>query len=117
VRATNAARAYELYSGKPLQHDPGRAERLRRTPPVPTTSIYSKTDGVVAWQCSLNDDASHTENVEIHASHLGLGVNPLALWVVADRLRQDPARWQRFDARKLPRWLVRGGTPGPKATH
>jgi len=117
VRATNAARAYELYSGKPLQHDPGRAERLRRTPPVPTTSIYSKTDGVVAWQCSLNDDASHTENVEIHASHLGLGVNPLALWVVADRLRQDPARWQRFDARTLPRWLVRGGTPGPKATH
>ena len=91
VRATNAARAYELYSGQPLQHDPVRAERLRRAPSVPTTSIYSKTDGVVAWQCSLNEDAPHTENIEIHASHLGLGVNPLALYAVADRLRQDPA--------------------------
>jgi len=108
VRATNAARAYELYSGRPLHQDPARAERLRRAPSVPTTSIYSKSDGVVAWQCSLNDDLPHTENIEIHASHLGLGVNPLALYAVADRLRQDPARWQRFDARAVPRWLFRG---------
>ena len=68
---------------------------------MPTTSIYSKSDGVVAWQCSLNDAAPHTENVEIHASHMGLGVNPLALYIVADRLRQDPAQWQRFDAQAL----------------
>jgi len=107
VRATNAARAYELMSGQPLQHDPVRAERLRRAPPVPTTSIYSRSDGVVAWQCSLNDEAPHTENIEIHASHLGLGVNPLALYAVADRLRQDPQRWQRFDPREVPRWLFR----------
>jgi pimeloyl-ACP methyl ester carboxylesterase len=118
VRATNAARAYELYSGKPLQQDPVRAERLRRAPSVPTTSIYSKTDGVVAWQCSLNEDAPHTENIEIHASHLGLGVNPLALYAVADRLRQDPAHWQRFDARAVPRWLFRGAAPQhSKAAH
>jgi pimeloyl-ACP methyl ester carboxylesterase len=118
VRATNVARAYELYSGRPLRHDPVRAERLKRAPQVPTTSIYSKTDGVVAWQCSLNEDAPHTENIEIHASHLGLGVNPLALYAVADRLRQDPARWQRFDARAVPRWLFRGTpTPHAKAAH
>ena len=118
VRATNAARAYELYSGRPLQHDPQRAERLKRPPPVPTTSIYSKTDGVVAWQCSLNDDTPLTENIEIQASHLGLGVNPLALYAVADRLRQDPAHWQRFDARSAPRWLFRGlSAAQPKAPH
>jgi pimeloyl-ACP methyl ester carboxylesterase len=112
ARATNAARAYELYSGRPLQHDPVRAERLKRAPAVPTTSIYSKSDGVVAWQCSLNDDEPHTENIEIHASHLGLGVNPLALYVVADRLRQDPRHWQRFEARAVPRWLFRAGAAG-----
>ena len=111
VRATNAARAYELYSGRPLRHDTERAERLKRAPSVPTTSIYSKSDGVVAWQCSLNEDAPHTENIEIHASHLGLGVNPLALYAVADRLRQDPEHWQRFDARAVPRWLFRTGMP------
>jgi pimeloyl-ACP methyl ester carboxylesterase len=118
VRATNAARAYELYRGRPLQHDPQWAEHLRRPPAVPTTSIYSKTDGVVAWQCSLNDDVPHTENIEIHASHLGLGVNPLALYAVADRLREDPSHWQRFDAKRVPRWLFRGSLPQHmKAAH
>jgi hypothetical protein len=73
---------------------------------VPTTSIYSKTDGVVAWQCSLNDE-SHTENIEVHASHIGMGMNPLALYAIADRLRQDPARWKRFDAAGARRWFYR----------
>jgi pimeloyl-ACP methyl ester carboxylesterase len=114
ARATNAARAYELMGGEPVHHDPVRAERLRRAPNVPTTSIYSRSDGVVAWQCSLNDDAPHTENIEIHASHLGLGVNPLALYAVADRLRQDPAHWQRFDTKAAPRWLFRADA---KAAH
>jgi pimeloyl-ACP methyl ester carboxylesterase len=107
TRATNANRAYELLGGRSMPPDPARAERLKRAPNVPTTSIYSRSDGVVAWQCSLNDDLPHTENIEIHASHLGLGVNPLALYAVADRLRQDPARWQRFDARAVPGWLMR----------
>ncbi len=96
-----------------MRHDPVRAERLKRAPSVPTTSIYSKTDGVVAWQCSLNEDLPHTENIEIHASHLGLGVNPLALYAIADRLRQDPQQWQRFDARAAARWPFRG----TKAAH
>lgn len=109
TRATNATRAYELLGGQRARHDPERAARLRRAPNVPTTSIYSRSDGVVAWQCSLNDTAPHTENIEIHASHMGLGVNPLALYVIADRLRQDPARWQPFDAQPLPRWLFRTG--------
>ena len=109
TRATNATRAYEWLGGQPARHDPQRAARLRQAPNVPTTSIYSKSDGIVAWQCSLNDAAPHTENIEIHASHLGLGVNPLALYAVADRLRQDPAQWQRFDAQPVPRWLFRTG--------
>ena len=109
TRATNVPRAYALLGGRRPRPDPQRAAQLRRAPELPTTSIYSRSDGVVAWQCSLNDAAPHTENVEIHASHLGLGVNPLALYIVADRLRQDPARWQRFDAQPVPHWLVRSG--------
>jgi hypothetical protein len=66
---------------------------------VPTTSIYSKTDGVVAWQCSINPDEPHAENIEVHASHIGMGMNPLALYAIADRLAQDPQRWERFDTR------------------
>jgi pimeloyl-ACP methyl ester carboxylesterase len=105
-RATNAWRVFEFLSGKSV-HDPQLLAGLREPPPVPTTSIFSRTDGVVAWQCSVNPDHPHTENIEVHASHLGLGMNPLALYAVADRLAQDPAQWQRFDARGARRWFFR----------
>ena len=118
VRATNVARAYEIFGGRTVEHDPERAARLRRPPGVPTTSIYSRSDGVVSWQCSLNDDEPHTENIEIPSSHMGLGVNPLALYALADRLRQDPAHWQRFDPHPAQRWWFRGTAQGQgKAAH
>jgi pimeloyl-ACP methyl ester carboxylesterase len=105
-RATNAWRVFEFLSGKSV-HDPELLAGLREPPPVPTTSIFSRTDGVVAWQCSINPDQPHTENIEVHASHMGLGMNPLALYALADRLAQDPAQWQRFDARGARRWFFR----------
>lgn len=30
-----------------------------------------------------------TENIEVEGSHCGLGYNPLALWVIADRLQPE----------------------------
>jgi pimeloyl-ACP methyl ester carboxylesterase len=113
-RATNAWRVFEFLSGKSV-HDPELLAGLREPPPVPTTSIFSRTDGVVAWQCSINEDRPHAENIEVHASHLGLGVNPLVLYAVADRLAQDPDSWRRFNARGARRWFFRttGHAPLP----
>ena len=105
-RATNAWRFYQMVSGQDI-HDPEMLEQIRGAPPVPTTSIYSKTDGVVAWQCSLMDDSPLAENIEVHASHIGMGMNPLALYAIADRLRQDPACWQRFDVQGARRWFYK----------
>jgi pimeloyl-ACP methyl ester carboxylesterase len=105
-RATNAWRFYELVSGQSV-YDHDRAETLRHAPACPTTSIFSKTDGVVAWQCSINDDAPHTENIEVHASHVGMGMNPLALYAVADRLLQDPKRWKKFDVKGARKWFYK----------
>jgi pimeloyl-ACP methyl ester carboxylesterase len=105
-RATNAWRFYEMVSGQSV-HDAALIEQLKGTPTVPTTSLYSKSDGVVAWQCSLNPEAPHAENIEVHASHIGMGMNPLALYAIADRLRQDPAHWQRFDAQGARRWFFK----------
>lgn len=105
-RATHAWRLFELLSGQSA-HDPALLEQVRQAPPVPTTSIYSRTDGIVAWRCSVNEDAPHTENIEVHASHLGIGMNPLALYAIADRLAQDPQRWQRFDTQGARRWFFR----------
>ena len=49
------------------------------------------------------------ENIEVPASHIGMGVNPLALVAVADRLAQDPDDWRPFDHRRgIRRWLFGG---------
>jgi pimeloyl-ACP methyl ester carboxylesterase len=105
-RATNAWRFYEFVSGQTVS-EPALVERLAVPPACPTTSIFSKTDGVVAWQCSLNPEHPHTENIEVHASHIGMGMNPLALYAIADRLVQNPAHWKRFDLRGARRWFYR----------
>jgi pimeloyl-ACP methyl ester carboxylesterase len=106
-RATNAWRVYEWLSGQSVHDNHALRHQLREAPPVPTTSILSRSDGVVAWHCSVNEPRAHTENIEIAASHVGMGVNPLALYAVADRLRQDPERWQRFDVSGARRWFFR----------
>ena len=106
-RATNAWRFYELVSGQSVQGDAALLAQIRQAPACPTTSIYSKSDGIVAWQCSINEHAPHTENIEVHASHIGMGMNPLALYAIADRLAQDPQDWQRFDVRGARRWFYK----------
>ncbi|MES2323658.1 MAG: alpha/beta hydrolase [Pseudomonadota bacterium] len=95
-KATNAWRVYQLVSGE-KEIDAERFAALRETPKVPTTSIYSRTDGVVAWQCSVEQETASSENIEVHASHVGMGLNPTALYAIADRLSQHEGDWKRFD--------------------
>lgn len=112
-RATNAWRVFELLSGK-SSHDPELLAGLRQAPPVPTTSIFSRTDGVVAWQCSVNEAHPLAENIEVHASHIGLGMNPLVLYAIADRLAQPHGQWRPFDLRGARRWFFRTTGHGPR---
>ena len=95
-KSTNAWRIYELASGQRLD-DPKLKKPRAAPPPVPTTSIYSRTDGIVAWQCSVEPGAARSESIEVIGSHCGLGVNPAALYAVADRLAQPEERWRPFD--------------------
>lgn len=106
-RATNAWRFYELVSGQSVHADEALLAQIRKPPACPTTSIYSRSDGIVAWQCSLNEPAPHTENIEVQASHVGLGLNPLALFAVADRLAQREGEWQPFEAQGRRRWFFK----------
>jgi pimeloyl-ACP methyl ester carboxylesterase len=96
LRASNARWVFERLSGQAVP-DAAAVRSLREPPPVPCTSIYSKTDGVVAWQCSVQGESALTENIEVPASHLGLGVNPLALYALADRLAQPEGAWRPLD--------------------
>jgi len=95
-----------LTSGQRVD-DPHVHERLRQAPPVPTTSIYSRTDGVVAWQCSVQEEGPLAENIEVHASHVGMGVNPTVLYAIADRLAQPDGQWQPFERTGLRRFIYR----------
>ena len=47
-RSTNAWRFYQLASGRNIEREV-QNYRLAEAPPVPTTSIYTRTDGVVVW--------------------------------------------------------------------
>jgi extradiol dioxygenase family protein len=52
----------------------------------------------VAWKGSVqHPDHAETENIEVVASHMGLGLNPSTWWAVADRLSQPHGRWRPFD--------------------
>jgi pimeloyl-ACP methyl ester carboxylesterase len=77
--------------------DAALGERLRKAPPVPCTSIYTKTDGVVPWEACLEEEGPQTDNIEVQATHIGMGVNPLVLWAIADRLAQPEGAWRHFD--------------------
>ena len=107
-QATNAWWLFERVSGHP-EPDAEMQAALRVAPPVPTTSIFSRTDGIVAWQASLNPPGPLAENIEVHASHIGLGLNPLAMVAIIDRLGQDPAHWTPFEANGLRRYLFKTG--------
>jgi pimeloyl-ACP methyl ester carboxylesterase len=73
--------------------------------PVPASAIYSRSDGIVAWQTCRDRPGPCAENIAVRGSHVGLGHNPAVLWVLADRLAQPSGRWQPFVAPPLLRAL------------
>lgn len=59
--------------------------RLKQPLPVPSTAIYTKDDGIVAWQsCFCSDGDCFVAQVD--GPHMSIGQNPAALQVVATRL-------------------------------
>lgn len=97
-KATNAWRLYEAASGTKVDDDDLINDgTLEAAPPVPTTSIFSRTDGICAWQNCLNEDGPEAENIEVCGSHLGLGHHPAAVYAIADRLAQPEGQWKKFD--------------------
>ncbi|MBI1262523.1 MAG: alpha/beta hydrolase [Rhizobiales bacterium] len=98
-----------LYTGAP------RSEHMRELlalgpdlgdppPRVPLVSVFSRTDGVTPVETAIIPERyldptgkKIRENVEITCSHCGMGVNPLVLLTIADRLAADKNDWQPID--------------------
>lgn len=96
---TRAQAAYDRYSHL---HAPGRElpvpAEIAGPLPVPATSIWSRTDGIVSWRASLSPASPTAEDIAVHSSHLGLGHHPAVLYAVADRLAQPAGEWRPFVA-------------------
>ncbi|MEM6703591.1 MAG: alpha/beta hydrolase [Acidobacteriota bacterium] len=112
-RANHAWRIYELLSKEDLEVAEEMLEALRAPLEVPSTAVYSKTDGVVAWQTCVDHVSPSAENVEVYGSHCGLGHNPMAIAVIADRLKQPEGVWRPFERRGVRRLLFRRPVLGP----
>jgi pimeloyl-ACP methyl ester carboxylesterase len=97
-KATNAWRVYEMASGRRAEEeDPRFGGTLSSAPPVPTTAIFSRTDGICAWQGCREQSSSLAESIEVESSHCGMGHHPAAVYAVADRLAQKEGQWAPFD--------------------
>lgn len=97
-RATNAWRVYQLASGDAVgDKDKHMGGAIETAPAVPTTAIYSKTDGICHWRNCIEKDLPNTENIEVKGSHCGLGHHPAAAYAIADRLAAKEGAWKRFD--------------------
>jgi pimeloyl-ACP methyl ester carboxylesterase len=79
-------------------------DRLHEPLLVPMTAIYSRSDGVAAWQSCVAEPGPLSESIEVASSHLGIAWHPSALLVIADRLAQPEGRWSPFQAPKGWRW-------------
>src|ERR1700730_14783978 len=97
-KATHAWRVYEMASGPaPDPPDTRFGGSLADTPPVPTTAIFSRTDGICAWQGCMEKSSATSESIEVESSHCGMGHHPAVVYAVADRLAQPEGKWAPFD--------------------
>lgn len=104
-KASNVWRTYEALTGQRIDddHTQGLREQSAVRPKVPTTAIFTKADGIVAWQNCREGECDTTDNIEVYGSHVGLGVNPSVLHAVADRLAQPAGAFKPFERRGLGR--------------
>ncbi len=80
----------------PTPHLPLREEVEGVPLPVPSTAIYTRSDGVVRWQLCIESRHPRAENIGVVGSHCGLGHNPAAVLAVGDRLAQPEGSWRPF---------------------
>jgi alpha-beta hydrolase superfamily lysophospholipase len=52
---------------------------------VPVTAVYSRRDGIVAWEACIDHDNPQVDHVEVSSSHFGMGIDP-DVWLLSARL-------------------------------
>jgi pimeloyl-ACP methyl ester carboxylesterase len=87
AQASHASRLYNRLNPEPNPRDDN--DLLSIPPPVPTTAIYTKADGIVNWRTSVQQgDHPHVHNIEVPGSHIGLNMNAAVWYWIARKLYQ-----------------------------
>jgi len=87
------------YTRVGFTYDPAQQARIAATVSrrnripigVPVTAVYSRRDGIVAWQACIDHDNPHVEHVEVSSSHFGMGIDP-DVWLLSAKLLVERAR-------------------------
>ena len=112
-----ASKLFDIINGDIADRNPQVMLNMLSPPPVPTSAIYSRTDGVAHWQACMNtriDISEQAENIEVKGSHLGLGHNHQVIWIVANRLAQLEGLWQPYVKNSADEYRSRSRASGGK---
>nr|WP_295772849.1 alpha/beta hydrolase [Rhodoferax sp.] len=102
VKALYRLVSHRLGAGAHVMQPKVKVMRERRRLAIPTSCLYSVTDGVVPPQeATIDGDPALHENIQVPGSHIGLGFNGIVLSIVADRLAQPENQWKPFAAKGL----------------
>jgi pimeloyl-ACP methyl ester carboxylesterase len=105
-RQSRADGVYRRHSS--LHADAGRVptwEQIAQPISVPSTAVYSRSDGITAWRACIEPESALHENVEVRCAHLGFGTDPATLWLIADRLAVPAGQRRPFRPPQLLRRL------------
>ena len=74
VAASSISRWVQRSTGlTPAQMNKLMDERYQSPISVPVRAVYSRSDGVVAWQACIDEDTADIEHFEVTCSHAGMG--------------------------------------------
>jgi pimeloyl-ACP methyl ester carboxylesterase len=93
------AKLFSTINGDIVKNNAQLMQNMLTPPPVPSSAIYSRTDGVAHWQACINREVElfdEAENIEVRGSHSGLGHNPQVMWIIANRLAQSEGAWRPY---------------------
>jgi len=88
-RYTATARWYQSQGFDLDELEQAVADRYATPLRVPVTAIYSKRDGIVAWQACIDRWSPNVRHLEVSETHVGLGFAPRVLAIVADEIEQS----------------------------
>jgi len=65
------------------------SQRNRVPIDVPVTAVYSRRDGIVAWEACIDHHSPRVDHVEVSSSHFGMGIDP-DVWLLSAKLLAGP---------------------------